>query len=77
MVRMLGRLEIKDTRSHTAKQIRGTQNVLAEVLELMARRCFVHNNQQSAVKGYLAAKKTFTRFTRVGSCRTRTVWSWL
>ena len=27
---------------------------LAEVLEFMACRCFVHNNQQSTVRGYLA-----------------------
>ena len=33
--------------------------VLAEVLEFMACRCFVHNNQQSTVRGYLAAIKYF------------------
>ena len=33
--------------------------VLGEVLEFMACRCFVHNNQQSTVRGYLAAIKYF------------------
>ena len=33
--------------------------VVREVLEFMARRCFVHNNQQSTVRGYLAAIKYF------------------
>ena len=33
--------------------------VLAEVLEFMACRCFVHNNQQSTVRGYLAANNCF------------------
>ena len=32
---------------------------LGEVLEFMACRCFVHNNQQSTVRGYLAAIKYF------------------
>ena len=33
--------------------------VLSEVLELMACRCFVYSNQQSIVRGYLAAMKYF------------------
>ena len=34
-----------------------TNQVLEEVLEIMASRCFVHNNQQSTVRAYLAAIK--------------------
>ena len=33
--------------------------VLGELLEFMASRCFVHSNQQSTVRGYLAAIKYF------------------
>lgn len=36
-----------------------TDQVLEEVLEFMASRCFVHNNQQSTVRGYLAAIKYY------------------
>ena len=33
--------------------------VLYELMEFMACRCYVHNNQQSTVRGYLAAIKLF------------------
>ena len=33
--------------------------VLGEVLEFMTCRCFMHNNQYSTVRGYLAAIKHF------------------
>ena len=33
--------------------------VLNDLLEFMASRCFVHNNQQSTVRGYLAAINLF------------------
>ena len=32
---------------------------LSELMELIACRCYVHNNQQSTVRGYLAAIKFF------------------
>ena len=32
---------------------------LTELLEFMAARCFVHNNHQSIVRGYLAANNFF------------------
>ena len=32
---------------------------LTELLEFMTSRCFVHNNQQSIVRGYLAAINFF------------------
>ena len=44
---------------------------LTELLEFMTSRCFVHHNQQSTVRGYLAAINLFTRCSQDGSylCR--------
>ena len=42
-----------------ARSCRPGPGVLVEVLEFMACRSFVRNNQQSTVRGYLAAIKNF------------------
>ena len=44
---------------------------LNDVLEFMASPCFVHNNQQSAVRGYSAAINAFHKMLRDGNCRRR------
>ena len=42
--------------------------VLSELMEFMASRCHVHNNQQSTVRGYLAAIKYLPKdVCRVGT----------
>ena len=52
---------------------------LTEQLEFMSSRRFVHNNQQSIVRGYLAAINFFTRCLQVGNyrCRIACAWQWI
>ena len=43
---------------HTADDL---NEALTELLKFVTSRCFVHNNQQSTVRGYIAAIHYFTR----------------
>ena len=47
--------------------------VLDDVLEFMACRCFMHNSQQSTVRGYLAAIKYIVQMYWGGNCPLRTL----
>ena len=44
---------------------------LTELLEFRTSRCFVHNNQQSTVRGYIAAIGFFTFVSQDRSCLCR------
>ena len=58
-----GNTWVKETRaqgkSPRLHALADPDQVLSEVLEFMACRCFVYNNQRSTVRGYLAAMNYF------------------